>query len=76
MEILETKILKEDVNGVEVFGVISTFNGNIAGIISNGNGRECNVVIAYSLEKIEPEDRVFPISVSRKTAEDLYKKLR
>ena len=74
MEILETKILKEEVNRVEVLGVMSTFYGNIAGIISNGSG--FNVVIAYNIGKIEPKNYVSPVMVNERRAEELYNNLR
>ena len=76
MEIVENKILEEKVNQVEVFGVKSTFYGDIAGVISNENKRNFNVVIAYNLERMNPEDYIFPIMVNRETAEGLYDKLR
>lgn len=74
MNIVKNKRLEKEVNKVEVFGVRSTFSGNIAGIILSE--KKSNVVITNDLEKIPAEDYVFPIMVDREKSEELYDKLR
>ena len=74
MNIVKNKRLEKEVNEVEVFGVKSTFHGDIAGIILSE--KKSNVVITNDLEKIPAEDYVFPIMVDREKSEELYDKLR
>ncbi|MCH8945410.1 MAG: hypothetical protein IIA85_00610 [Nanoarchaeota archaeon] len=74
MNIVKNKRLEKEFNEVEVFGVRSTFSGNIAGIILSE--KKSNVVITNDLEKIPAEDYVFPIMVDREKSEELYDKLR
>ena len=76
MEILETKLLGKKVSRVELYGVMSTFHGDTAGIISNQNRRGFNVVIAYNLREIKPENYVLPTMVSRERAKEIYHGLK
>ena len=76
MEIVESKTLEGKISQVELYGVKSTFHGDKAVMISNGNGRKWNVVITYDLRRIKPENYVLPTMVSRKTAEEIYHGLK
>lgn len=75
MEILESRTLGGRIHEIELSGVLLTFHGNKAAIISNQSGSGFNVAIADDLEKINPEYYVLHTMASRETVEEIYNKL-
>ena len=80
MEILESRTLEGRIHEIELSGVLLTFHGNKAAIISNQSGNGFNVAIGYGIGRtnpgeIKPENYVLHTMARREIVEEIYNNL-